>query len=514
MTSHTAMRALDDVAKSICMPGETRVMRYPTYPATEMTGVFDYRLNETVSITADIPSSPTNVSGTNRFVLSRDVGGPYLRDVSLTGASASSMFYLTEHYYLQKVLGDSDYSFRRLCPDNVSNRQPIVAYDGKEWALVPTYLDGTTVRKAYNNFRVDAYQNGAVRPILGEFSIVVETYHTDGTINTTTVPSITAKTLGDDVVLIRVASITLLSSTYVAGDTLQLRLVLTAVAQTTFKTLQHPYDYGVNPEYANASAPFISCRCNSSALLLTNVTKVLNKEGTVLATRMVGTVNGDVTTPLFNFVSPATASATNPATRYFGALERGSYSFTAPDNESLNFVTPYNKIEDTIHTPGSLIQRTYAVLTPQNRYYNIIFLTDGEATTSQSSVAVNFDMHVEFRTRSTLFQLEYSRLPIEAYHAATLAVLKAGLFYENEWHKVLLNGVMKAARWAAPAIGQAYAGPTAGLVKAAADMVVNRLHQQKPTKAPPTVRPKKVSVRKSKKKVVVKRGSMKQKSMH
>jgi len=219
---------------------------------------------------------------------------------------------------------------------------------------------------------------------------------------------------------------------------------------------------------------------------------------------MVGTFNGDKTTPLFNFVDESTASATNPATRYYGALERGSYNFTVPDSESLTFVTPYNKIDDSIQQPGSLVQRTYAVMTPQDRYYNIVFLTDGDAKESPSSVAVNLDLHFEFRTRSTLFQLDYSRLPMEAYHAATLAVLKAGLFYENEWHKALLNGVVRASKWAAPVLGAA-AGNPAGLVAAAAKVAVERMRQQKPGKQPAKAKPKQ--------RKLASKGNMKQKTL-
>jgi len=505
MSSHTSLRVLDEVAKSICMPAEHRAVRYPTYPATEMTGLFDYRFNETVSVGPDVPGDASKKAGTTRHVLTRDAGGPYLRDAEWGKPGETFRIeYLTEMVTIVHPLAEADYSFRRMCPDVDNNRFPVVGYQNKEWALIPTFLDAGPVSVAVHNLQVDIYRNGVLNTVANTYSAVVEWYALDGGINTAVVGDAIARPMPLDAVAMRIASVTVPSGSVQPGDKFQLKLFFRDAYQATMKILQHPYDWGVNPEYHNASAPFISTRCNSSSLLLTNVTKVLNKEGTVLGARMVGTFNGDATTPLFNFVDVSTASATNPATRYYGALERGSYNFTVPDNESLTFVTPYNKLDDSTATPGSIFQRTYAVLSPQDRYYNIVFLTDGDASDSPSSVAVNLDLHFEFRTRSTLFQLDYSRLPMEAYHAATLAVLKAGLFYENEWHKALLNGVIKATKWAAPVLGAATGNP-AGLVAAAAKAAVDKIRHQKPGKQPAKAQPKKHKL--------VTKGSMRQKTL-
>lgn len=505
MSSHTSLRVLDEVAKSICMPAEHRAVRYPTYPATEMTGLFDYRFNETLTVAADAPGSATNKSGTTRHVLTRDVGGTYLRDAEWKYTTSGSIKFLTEMINVIYTLADADYSYRRMCPHDTNNRFPVLNYQNKEWALVPTFINSGAVAVAGPHFAVDVFRNGVVEATANKYSVVVEWYTTDGDLHSKVLGNRTLTSLATNAVAMRVASITIPTGSVQPTEVLQCLLGFVLHNDPgVMKLLQHPYDWGVNPEYHNASAPFISTRCNSSSLLLTNVTKVLNKEGTVLGARMVGTLNGDKTTPLFNFVDVSTASATNPATRYYGALERGSYNFTVPDNESLTFVTPYNKLDDSIITPGSVVQRTYAVMTPQDRYYNIVFLTDGDAAETPSSIAVNLDLHFEFRTRSTLFQLDYSRLPIEAYHAATLAVLKAGLFYENEWHKALLNGVLKATKWAAPVLGAA-AGNPAGLVAAAAKAAVSQIQRHKPAKKP--------APKQSKKHKSTTKGSMKQKTL-
>lgn len=224
---------------------------------------------------------------------------------------------------------------------------------------------------------------------------------------------------------------------------------------TSFRCLSLPAT-PINPEYYNSVAPFQSTRLNSSALLLTNVTKVLNKEGTVQSSRLLFNPSAGKT---FHHSDVVGVSTSNPDTRYFGALEKGAYTFSAPDQESLKFVTPYQTVpvNDTGSADGNVIPLTLtatkfverAVLDLEAKYYNCVICSDLDST-DDTQLAMTLDTHWEFRTISTLYTLDYSRMPMEVYHAAMLAVVKAGFFYENNNHARILRMLSTGVRYAAP----------------------------------------------------------------
>jgi hypothetical protein len=231
----------------------------------------------------------------------------------------------------------------------------------------------------------------------------------------------------------------------------------TGSGPTTFRCLSLPAT-PINPEYYNSVAPFQSTRLNSSALLLTNVTKVLNKEGTVQSSRLLFNPHAGRT---FHHADVMGVSTSNPDTRYFGALEKGAYTFTAPDQESLKFVTPYRSvfINDTGTSDGNIIPLTFIptraverpVLDLEAKYYNCIICSDLDSS-DDTQLAMTLDTHWEFRTVSTLYTLDYSRMPMEVYHAAMLAVVKAGFFYENNSHTKILRMLSTGVRYASPMI--------------------------------------------------------------
>jgi len=242
---------------------------------------------------------------------------------------------------------------------------------------------------------------------------------------------------------------------------------------TTFRCLSLPAT-PINPEYYNSVAPFQSTRLNSSALLLTNVTKVLNKEGTVQSSRLLFDPNSGRTV---HHADVAGVSTSNPDTRYFGALEKGAYTFTAPDQESLKFVTPYITVEvndagtDQGNISALTLVSTRSVVRPVldlgAKYYNCIICSDLDST-DDTQLALTLDTHWEFRTVSTLYTLDYSRVPMEVYHAAMLAVVKAGFFYENNGHTAILRMLNAGVKFAAPLIAGYAARIPAGFLQAQA----------------------------------------------
>lgn len=204
-----------------------------------------------------------------------------------------------------------------------------------------------------------------------------------------------------------------------------------------------------------------------------------------------------------------TVSTSNPETRYFGALEKGAYTFTAPDQESLVFTTPYETVSvndaqlsngtgagsaSVTMVPEYVVTRPVLDLSP--KYMNCIVLSDLD-TTDDTQVAMTLDTHWEFRTISTLYQLDYSRMPLEVYHAAMLACMKSGFFFENNTHNKILQAVGKGLKFAAPLVP---GGNMMQLAHSAVQSVVSQQAKKKKPQPQPTQK-------KSRKE----RGNMKQK---
>jgi hypothetical protein len=424
-------------------------------------------------------------------------------------------------------------AFSKMYPWEFYNRLPSGEYDSKQWFVVPKTLDASGKASGFlgdlgmSLFRTDTL-NPDAKPVLtwriGEptvdlpvgtcvldYTLTVETIDSTGTTGSMVLDMDYTKTPGfypidPNTALIRIKALTYtgpVKRKIASGALTEMpeisvypTLVLAQKGSTpplqpgyptSFRCLSYP-PASVNPEFYNSVAPFRSTRLNASALLLTNVTKVLNKEGTVESSRVIFSPDSGRT---FMNADVPTVSTSNPETRYFGALEKGAYTFTAPDQESLTFVTPYESVrvnDSTIATGGSavpvmvqerLVERPVMNLNP--RYMNAIILTDLDMT-DDSQLALTLDTHWEFRTISTLYQLDYSRMPIETYHAAMLAVMRAGLFYENNTHQKILHAVGKGLKFAAPLIP---GGNMLQLAHSAAQAAVNsQAKKKKPTAKP------------------------------
>jgi hypothetical protein len=202
-----------------------------------------------------------------------------------------------------------------------------------------------------------------------------------------------------------------------------------------------------NQEIVNSTVPFDSTRISACAVLCTNVTKVLNKEGTVLATRLLNDINEGVFPWKYD---EQDMNKTHPTDRFYGALEKGVYTFTAPDQESTSFRRAYkNKDLVTYDAAGQKVKDVSYANEPSYCYYvtpayfNALLLTDEDVATI-STVAVTVDVHYEFRTTSTLFSLNVSEMSLEDYHMAMLTLNRIGYHYENETH--WLRTVAKIAK--------------------------------------------------------------------
>ena len=552
--SHTGLKSLDEVAQTICLPNERAPIRLPTYPSIDKTALFRYRYQNTQSLRDVADPSDQNVVGRKRFLVTRDPAAPLLIDTVHTLQQAISGNPLI---YAGAVLARSEsvdinastvvydtsatVAFTKMYPWEFYNRLPSGEYNSKQWFVVPKTLDASGRASGFLGdlgmalFRVSSDPSPVLSWRIGEptvdlpvgtylldYSLTVETIDSNGVTDSMVLDMDYTKNPGffqidPNMALIRIKALTYTgpvkrkNASGALVDVPDIGVYPTLLlAQkgstpplqpghpTSFRCLSYPPST-INPEFYNSVAPFRSTRLNASALLLTNVTKVLNKEGTVESSRVI--FNPDSGRTFMNADVP-TVSTSNPETRYFGALEKGAYTFTAPDQESLIFVTPYETVrvnDSLIATGGSavpvmvperLAERPVMNLNP--RYMNAVILTDLDMT-DDSQLALTLDTHWEFRTISTLYQLDYSRMPIETYHAAMLAVMRAGLFYENNTHQKILHAVGKGLKFAAPLLP---GGNLLQLAHSAAQAAVNSHGKKKK----PTAKPSKPT-----------KGSMKQK---
>ncbi len=203
------------------------------------------------------------------------------------------------------------------------------------------------------------------------------------------------------------------------------------------------------PNFAQTNIPYVSTRTTASSLLMTNVTKVLNKEGVINASRLVPEDDS-----YWDF-SLADVISTHPLEKRQLSLEHGLYTFTLPNADALSFKS-YSD-DATPQIPSKPL-----VNLGDRSMVHAIVLTDAD-TATPTTMAVSIDWHIEFRTVVTLFDLRATNLTLEAFHQAQLACFNVGFFWNNDTHKGALSRL-----WPALLAGvKAYGGAPARFARAA-----------------------------------------------
>nr|WEU70898.1 MAG: hypothetical protein 3 [Hangzhou yanvirus-like virus 1] len=180
------------------------------------------------------------------------------------------------------------------------------------------------------------------------------------------------------------------------------------------------------PEFLNSVLPYSSTRTTAAAALFTNVTKVLNKEGTVLCGRLNPTTQNP-----WEF-STTTLSLLHPAEKQYLNLESGMYTYCPPSTDLAAFW-------DYTLPDNGFPARCPVHRLDNDALVNAFVFSDPDGGTN---LAVNLDWHLEFRSTSSLWQIGLSTVPLEALHAAQLTLAAAGYFFNNEDHKTVLSKVI------------------------------------------------------------------------
>lgn len=186
-------------------------------------------------------------------------------------------------------------------------------------------------------------------------------------------------------------------------------------------------------EFANSTLPWRDTRVTAVGALLSNVTQVLNKSGTILG----GRISPTIVSPWK--VTSTTITTLHPAEKAFLPMETGLYTYCPPSTDMSSFWDYTALVQFTGgFVPVYRLDNTSLV---NHFFYN---------APVNETTAVSCSYHFEFRTSSSLFQVALSGLTLEALHSAQLALATAGFFFENPEHDSVLGKVIGAVKTIAP----------------------------------------------------------------
>lgn len=230
--------------------------------------------------------------------------------------------------------------------------------------------------------------------------------------------------------------------TIVVGNAeLALTYGLDATAVSFYGTPRQVMLPAVKPPALDVSViPFSNTRVTALSALFTNVTKVLNKEGTVMAGRFNPT-----TQDVFDIVM-ADYSQLAPSEKYFFGLEKGFYTYVPLQTDVAEFA---DDVFDVFQSSSAAVDpaRTPWLHLGRTALLSCFRFDDPDGGTN---LAVNVDWHVEYRNSSVLWPVAISALSLEEAHRAQLVCLEAGFFFDNVDHKFILSMVSKGLGLVAP----------------------------------------------------------------
>lgn len=220
-------------------------------------------------------------------------------------------------------------------------------------------------------------------------------------------------------------------------------------------------------------------RLNASSLLMSNVTKVINKEGFIRCARL----------PLTSLVNPFSLTSIRglpPNLIKTLVLEKGAYNYLLP-GELSDFVQTYTNMvnEPGLGPFGPTTNTIPAPLIYMDTlgYSNLMILEDDD-TSTPSTFSIQYNNHLEFTSSSQIFQTGISTLELEDLRKALRALEMTGVFFENPAHfGALVTMVSSAVRAAWPLVQPAFRAAVAAggevLVNSMANLAISRMRQSR-----------------------------------
>jgi hypothetical protein len=193
------------------------------------------------------------------------------------------------------------------------------------------------------------------------------------------------------------------------------------------------------PEFYISYEPYYKVRGTAVGLLLSNVTSVLNQEGSIRAVRIPSEDFDWTRQPYQN----DRFKSANPIEVFAGTLAKGCYSYTLSDSQSEDF---RNSVSDILFQPGyaNSTKRVPLFHVDSFAYVNVIQLQDTN-TSTVTNLQFVLDNHIEFVTSSALFNLDHSRITLEDYHRAQMVLADKGVFFENPVHLAAIASMIASA---------------------------------------------------------------------
>lgn len=437
------MGGLPNIAKTLALPHENRPVRLPTYPNLERTALVSVEYNATTS-------SATYSRDHRRYMLCRDAGAPFWIDTRYDDADPANtkpppVAYATDVFPELTPQDDTVANWTSatpLAPFGLEDEQPV-------WAWVPRGADGPGI-----SFQLAASVVG------GQLDAEMTILHPTGGLTSFHQVGIgytTPKDFPYTDVWVKIETVKVTSS------------VSTALVLASFTGTRRYLMPAFAPlESTVSTAPYDSCRLNAVSLLMTNVSRVQIKQGTVLAGRLQRTN----LKPWSWYESDI--SNVHPADRYFGSAEVGAYTYVAPGQETSKFrqagatvglITQFRVNDTPLVVSGTQFSPTMHV--NDDEYFHAIVVSE-ETGVDETILAITVDLHVEFRSSSSLFMLGISALPLESYHATLLALNQTGYFFENHTHwRELASLLVRGINAALPVVAPQLVGPVRALSSAA-----------------------------------------------
>ncbi len=191
------------------------------------------------------------------------------------------------------------------------------------------------------------------------------------------------------------------------------------------------------PQISASKLPWIDTRSTACALLASNTTKVINKEGTINCAR-VSLNTGRLSCAAFA-PSSSEIAAIHPSLRYFGPMEKGAYTFLPPSQEMQQFFDCTYMLTLT----GSSQNYAPAFNLDTLEHANVLAFSDPDASTI-SNLALTLDQHIEFRTTTTIFEVAICSSSLDEFQRASAAVARITPFTENPLHVPAVLGALNA----------------------------------------------------------------------
>lgn len=445
--ARSAYAGSDLMARTIAVPKEHRPLRLPTYPNLERTAVAAFESTGTMSVRTDTTGeappgtvlmvrSPTYpLWGTFEWIAGSTTGiAVYQRLAATTGGDLSDLILTTfttagDIYYFPDEWTMEVNSSNAALP---ASRYPVCYYHGRQYVKASQVNNGFVTGVWWNwtgsgtiNYQVkfEALVDGELK----EFTGGVNGATGGGS-------DFLLNSLADNMDFVRpvsleITSITggpVLMTTFAMGITTGTSIAgPTAINGSTYRAFLPLF----SPPELSTPTVYESVRATAVGALFSNVTAVLNKEGTVNAIRIPREGNS-----IWKFNSfSANVGKVQPKDRYFGPMEKGLYMFASPDSSTETF-------RDHVHAAKG----TARFYLDGFDYANLVKFSDLDST-SGSTLALTLDVHLEFRTASMLFPTGFSTVSLESFHVANMALAKQGNFFENPVHLAAIAGMIKNA---------------------------------------------------------------------